>query len=78
MGYEGHLQISTPNFEERKTKAQMALSSVTKSLSALEGARDYTRDSHLRRDRDVQHHSGVSGRDRDSAWLVHLHGQALR
>jgi D-serine deaminase-like pyridoxal phosphate-dependent protein len=35
MGYEGHLQISTPNYEERKAKAQTALGGVTKSLDAL-------------------------------------------
>ncbi len=37
MGYEGHLQISTPSFEERKAKAQVALGGVTRTLSALSG-----------------------------------------
>jgi D-serine deaminase-like pyridoxal phosphate-dependent protein len=35
MGYEGHLQISTPDFNERKAKALTALGNVTKTLSAL-------------------------------------------
>lgn len=35
MGYEGHLQISTPNFDERRTKAQTALGGMTNTLSAL-------------------------------------------
>jgi D-serine deaminase-like pyridoxal phosphate-dependent protein len=35
MGYEGHLQISTPNFDERKAKALTALENVTKTLTAL-------------------------------------------
>ena len=37
MGYEGHLQISTPNFDERYAKAQTALGGMTKTLSALKG-----------------------------------------
>lgn len=35
MGYEGHLQVSTPAFEERNAKAQIALAGVTKTLTAL-------------------------------------------
>jgi len=35
MGYEGHLQISTPNFEERKAKAMVALGGVTKTINSL-------------------------------------------
>jgi 3-hydroxy-D-aspartate aldolase len=35
MGYEGHLQVSTPSFEERKTKAGTALGNVTKTIDAL-------------------------------------------
>jgi D-serine deaminase-like pyridoxal phosphate-dependent protein len=35
MGYEGHVQISMPNFDERKTKALTALGNVTATLNAL-------------------------------------------
>ena len=35
QGYEGHLQISTPDFEERKTKAMEALGKITATIEAL-------------------------------------------
>jgi D-serine deaminase-like pyridoxal phosphate-dependent protein len=38
MGYEGHLQISTPSFEERKPGTFEALGKVTKTVEALASA----------------------------------------
>jgi D-serine deaminase-like pyridoxal phosphate-dependent protein len=35
MGYEGHLQVSTPDFDERKARALGCLGNVTKTLAAL-------------------------------------------
>jgi D-serine deaminase-like pyridoxal phosphate-dependent protein len=37
MGYEGHLQVSTPDFEERKVKALACMANVTKTLAAMKG-----------------------------------------
>ncbi len=35
QGYEGHLQLSKPNFEERKKEAQISLQKITDTISAL-------------------------------------------
>lgn len=35
QGYEGHLQISTPDFEERKAKAALSLGKITATIEAL-------------------------------------------
>jgi len=35
MGYEGNIQLNTPNFDERKTKALAALDGMTQTISSL-------------------------------------------
>ena len=74
QGYEGHLQISTPDFNLRKTKTFEALGKITATISRAQGARDHPGDSNVRRDGHVQHLRRVPRRDRHPAGLLHLHG----